>query len=225
MITFVSSFVLLPSSKHSIDEYKVNFEKLVVLAIPIVLFLDRKVDWCFRDNVTIIPISLEDTWVGKNVPENVELPSTRSEVDTREYMMIQNAKTEFVLQAARTNPFHTEWFAWIDFGIGHVFREASQTLDRIRALVPPISPCVRTAGIWRHTPSDLFDKVCWRFAGGFFLIHRSRISDFHNAVKTSIQRNLPQFAWEVNVWADVERYGIDLGWFQADHNDSIIPFT
>jgi hypothetical protein len=225
MITYVTAFLLRPSSKHSVEDYKAHFDRLVATEIPIVLFLDRQLTWTFPANVLVVPVSLEETWVSQHVPESVVLPNVRSSTDTREYMMIQNSKTEFVFRASELNPWETEWFAWIDFGICHVFRETATTLERIRTLASPSAPCIRTAGIWSGFHPDLVDRVCWRFAGGFFLLHQSRIQAFHEAVKSSILRILPRFAWEVNVWADVERQGLDLGWFRADHNDTIIPFT
>lgn len=221
MITYVTAFLVRPTSKHSILEYKFHFDRLVATGIPIVLFLDRRLTWSFPNHVVVIPTLLEETWVWKHVPESVELPPVRSSTDTREYMMIQNTKTEFVWKASQLNPWKTDWFAWIDFGIGHVFRN-EETFERIRTLSPPSIPGIHTAGIWTQAPEDLFETVCWKYAGGFFLIHTSRIETFHTAVHASILRNLPKFAWEVNIWADT---GLELGWYPSDHNDTIIPFT
>lgn len=226
MITFVSAFLCGEMAKHSRDDYRARFLQLADTGVHIVLFLDRKAEWVsFPPNVRVIQTQLEDTWVGKNIPVDAILPPSRSPPDTREYMMIINSKPEFVLRASEINPWNTDWFAWIDFGIGHVFRDPVRTYERIRTLVPPTTPCIRTAGIWSHIPEDLFHGVCWRFAGGFFLIHKTQIEKFHEAAQASILRSLPKFAWEVNIWADVERNGMDLGWFRADHNDTVIPFT
>ena len=224
MITFVTAFIHRDGAKHTPNAYLAHFMRLANTGIPIVLFLDRISQWkSFPKNVKIIDISLSETWVGENVPDDVVLPVCRSSTDTREYMMIMNAKTEFVLRASQVNPFHTEWFAWIDFGIGHVFRDPDVTFERIRTFVPPTTPRVLVAGIWNHIPDSLFDRVCWRYAGGFFLAHVEYISKFNECVQSSILRNLPRFAWEVNMWADVERNGLPIQWFECDHNDTIIP--
>ena len=225
-VTYVTAFLCGDSSKHTYHAYIAQFLQLANTGAPIVLFLDTRTGWVsFPSNVHIIDATLADTWIGQNVPKRVELPAIRSTTDTRECMMIMNAKPEFVLKASQLNPYSTEWFAWIDFGIGHVFKTPETTFSRILTIVPPSFPCMRTAGIWRHIPESIFDAVCWRYAGGFFLIHASLATEFDTVTKASIQRNLPRFAWEVNIWADVERNGFDLGWFQSDHNDSIIPFT
>lgn len=226
MITFVTAFLCGDIAKHAPEDYRTWFQRLAETGVSIVLFLDPATQWTsFPSNVHVVSACVGDTWVGRNVPLDVCLPPDRGTKDTREYMIIQNTKSEFVLRASQTNPYGTEWFAWIDFGIGHVFRTPDATFDRIRSLVPPTTPCMRTAGIWRHIPDSVFEKVCWRYAGGFFLIHSSLVLKFHEEGIAAIQRNLPHFAWEVNIWADVEKHGMDLGWFPADHNDTIIQFT
>jgi hypothetical protein len=223
MITFVTSFLCGSNPKRSPDVYLDLFLRLADTGIPLVLFLDERTGWSsFPPNVHVIPASLSDTWAGRNVPTDAVLPELRSPEDTRDYMMIISAKSEFVARAAQINPFTTEWFAWIDFGIAHVVRSPDTTLARLKAMVPPPTPCMRTAGIWGHTPEQLGDAVCWRFAGGFFLLHTSLADKFHEEVIKSIQRSLPRIAWEVNVWADVERSGMDLGWYPSDHDDSIL---
>jgi hypothetical protein len=224
MITFVTAFLCGDAPKHTYDVYLSQFLRLANTGAPILLFLDSRTGWTmFPENVKVIYAHLSDTWVGQNVSKDVSLPAIRSPADTLEYMMIQNSKTEFVFRASQINPWNTDWFAWIDFGIGHVFKDPENTFKRIRSLIPPENPCIRTAGIWNQRSENLFQGVCWRFAGGFFLIHKSLVSKFHEAVKMSIQRNKPQFAWEVNIWTDVEQSGMDLGWFLGSHDDTIIP--
>lgn len=226
MITLVTAFLCGRESKHSPDEYLGNFRRLAETGCPIVLFLDPRTGWTsFPPNVTVIDVSLSDTWIGRSVPIDVKLPPLRSTTDTREYMMIQHTKTEFLLRASQLNPYGSEWYAWVDFGLGHVFRDPETTFERLRTLCPPRTPCIRTAGIWQYSPRDLSRAVCWRFAGGFLMAHVSHLQELDNAVKESVSRRLPHFAWEVNTWADVEQRGLDLGWFLSDHNDTIIPPT
>jgi hypothetical protein len=222
--TIVTSFLRRENAKHSVEDYKNHFEQLVAIGVPIVLFLDRRYDWTFPPHVHVIPVSLEDTWVASVVPKDAVLPLRRSLVDTRDYMLIITAKTEFVARAAHLNPFGTEWFAWVDFGIAHVFKDPVSTFARLSTLQVPRTPCIRTAGIWDQlwVPHD---QVCWRFAGGFFLCHQSLAVPFDQAVRQSVLQRLPAFTWEVNTWADVEQKGMDLGWFPANHDDSIVPFT
>jgi hypothetical protein len=223
-LTLVTAFLHLPLAKHDEATYKAQFTKMADLEVPIVLFLDRRYTWTFPEHVRVIPFSLEEAWVSSVVPAHPVLPLKRSPVDTREYMMVMTAKTEFVARATHLNPFGTEWFAWVDFGIGHVFKDPVSTFARLSTLQVPRTPCIRTAGIWDQlwVPHD---QVCWRFAGGFFLCHQSLAVPFDQAVRQSVLQRLPAFTWEVNTWADVEQKGMDLGWFPANHDDSIVPFT
>lgn len=210
--------------KRSIEEYKEEFDKLVETGIKIVLFLDSSIVWTFPSNVQVYPASLEDTWVYEHVPNYVNLPYPRGEHDTLEYLQIQNSKLEWLYKASLYNPWNTQWFAWIDFGITHVFKTPEETLERIKHLTPPSVPCIRTAGIWRHR-SSFEGGVCWRFAGGFLLTHRAFVRALMERSHAVITRKRPYFSWEVNVWAELESEGVNFGWFAADHNDSIIPFT
>lgn len=220
----VTAFFPLPTAKHSVDTYRAQFAKLVALEKPIVLFLDRTLEWTFPSHVRVVPCSLRETWPAKLIPDEAQLPPYRSPADTLDYMRVQLAKTEFLVRATELFP-QEDWFLWVDFGLPHVFHRPEETLNRLRDLRMPSTPCIRTAGIWTCIPIPLMDSVCWRFAGGFVFVHRSRARVFDEAVRASVRRNLPRAAWEVNIWADVERNGLDLGWFAADHDDSIIPFT
>lgn len=222
MITYVSAYFQTKSAKRSADKYKSYFEQLASTKIPIVLFLDAGLKWSFSSNVKILRVSKEDLWTYRNIPDNAELPSQRDFCDTLDYMRLMNAKSDLVYLASHLNPFRTEWFAWIDFGIVHVFKNPERTLERIARLTSPSYPCMKTAGIWNYTPDNVFERICWRFAGGFFLIHESLADKFHEGVCKIIKDKLPKFAWEVNLWAELEKTGFDFGWYSADHDDTII---
>jgi len=221
MITYVTAFFPSKVPKRPLETYKLDFEKLVETGISIVLFLDEQLDWKFPKNVHVVSTRFSDTWIDKTVSEDVELPAHRSKFDTVEYLKIQHSKTEWVVRAIETNVFHTDWFAWIDFALPHVFR-SNDPLDVLANLYPPSTPQMFTAGIWPYSIDNLWDHVQWRFAGGFFLGHKDRLIVLHERLKELVVRTLPKFAWEVNYWAKLEKEGFEFGWFQADHNDSMI---
>lgn len=221
-ITFVTAFLHGSDPKRSYEQYRQHFDALARTGVPIVLFLDARSTWTFPKNVCVEPVLLKDTWAGKYIPDAGILPPQRGSKDTIEYMRIQNTKPEWLYRAMFFNPFHTDWFAWVDFGIAHVFRHPAETFERIRLLRPPKRPCIKIAGIWRSA-APVFDSVNWRFAGGFLLAHRSRIEDFYIKSCECISKNLPYVAWEVNVWARMESEGFPFEWYASDHNDTIIP--
>lgn len=224
MITYVTAFLHGSDPKRPYDVYKDYFDQLIQTGIRIVLFLDQRSTWTFPENVHVQRVSPEETWAWKYIPDDAELPANRSEFDTLEYIRIQNTKSEFLVLASHIDPFKTEWFAWIDFGLAHVFRDPATTLERLRNLTPPDHPCVLMAGIWNVLIPTL-DTVNWRFAGGFLLIHRSRIGEFFIASCAVIRKHLPKIAWEVNVWALMEIDGFSFEWFYGPHDDLMIPFT
>lgn len=223
MITFVTSFLHIDAVHRSHDEYKRFFDSIAESGIQIVLFLDKKSDWTFPANVCVYKVSIEDTWVGKNIPDESVLPDTLSITkDTCRYMKAINTKPEWLYRASRENPFQTEWFAWIDFGLAHVFKNPVETISRLRDMYPPTVPCIKMAGICPK--SDISPRtVHWRFAGGFFMGHTSTLEALHMAAIAKLASIQPVITWEVNVWAMLEADGFDMGWFLSDHNDTIIP--
>ncbi len=224
MITFVTSFLHGTNPKRGYDEYKRYFDLIVSTGVPIILFLDKQSTWSFPSNVHVYRTCLDDAWVGQTIADDRTTPLTRSPTDTLEYLKIMNTKTEWLYRASIDNPFQTQWFAWIDFGLAHVFQTPTETLLRLKRLHPPCYPCVRTAGIWGQSDVHV-DSVHWRFAGGFLLAHVSKIESLHNAVMSKLVSIQPSMTWEVNIWAMIENDGFDFGWFPSDHNDSIVPNT
>jgi hypothetical protein len=223
-ITYVTSFIPSDNPKHTLEKYKQRFEQLAGTGLPFVLFLDISLDWTFSDNVMVFFVNgLADTWIHQNLPKDVCLPSQRSKNDTTKYLEVQNTKLYCLRNAARMNPFQTEWFAWIDFGVTHVFHSPEDTLQRLCNLRPPDEPGLRTAGILQTSLSHIWDRVCWRFAGGFLLAHVSKIEELCSVFEQIALREFPKLTWEVNYWALMESEGVDFGWFPANHNDTIIP--
>jgi len=51
--------------------------------------------------------------------------------DSREYLRTINSKTHFVTAAADLNPFETDQFVWVDFGIFHIFKRTRLSLRRL----------------------------------------------------------------------------------------------
>lgn len=161
-----------------------------------------------------------------------DVPTTNTpHHDTANFMILMNAKTEFMRRAVKEDHFQTTHFAWIDFSIFHVFRSdpsaASKFLQVLAhsALQPK---CLYFPGCWgKGTASDvLFKQINWRFCGGFFLGDRESVLSFaniHAAYFPIIVRMQRKLVWETNIWHYLELYhGLQVDWFPADHNERII---
>jgi hypothetical protein len=231
-----------------------HFKKLCETGIPLAVFCSRDVEEQFRNeiltqypNVKLLEaINLNETWTYKTYEKvAVELQETNSEIalpntrcedkDTKEYLLLMNAKTEWVTRAIEHNPYDSTHYAWIDFNIFHIFtggREpfAKYLLDSIsrRTMAPRF---LTLPGCWgkEYVKEDfLMNDICWRFCGGFFTGSAGRMSEFHSDYLTYFEdflRTQKKLVWEVNFWAWLElRHGLSVIWYNGDHNESILAF-
>jgi hypothetical protein len=244
-LTFTSSFIHIYKTPydHRNNEWRIErFEEIASTGIKICLYISNEFiaimnDLCIKyPNIRIMRVlSIQETRIWKVWHQGVRslcdqplaqsalLPENRkAEKDTIEYLCLMNSKIEFMGDTIRENPFQSEYFAWIDFNISHVFKRTESTSDFIRFL----GKCNYTGnfltipGCWEKDIEPSTDQICWRFCGGFFMGHRENIIEFAECVWENVVNISP--TWEVNVWAMVERKGIYIDWFLADHNDSMI---
>lgn len=219
-VTFVTALVLPrePSPPHrSIDTYRHHFQSLVDSGIDLCVFLDERIssDLPTAPTVRIERISMDPYWVSAT-----ELPSTRNPTkDTVSYMSIQLAKLAFVTRA--TELYSSSHFAWIDFGVFHMFRDTHACQARLRSLA---SSSVRddrliAPGCWPPGSYDIWDRICWRFCGSFVLGHRSRFLPAYTRQCELVRAGLPRLTWEVNYWSQMDDH---FAWYPGDHTDLLL---
>ena len=244
-VTFVTAFIDLNESNRSkvrtTERYVSLFKLLASSKVPICLYVSSSYESIGIElqlefpNVKLMSIiNLEDTETYKIINScNPSLPPIENiEKDTKEYFILMNAKSEFVYNATLLNPFNTEHFAWIDFGIFHVISNIDNiikniynlSINRLKKKLMLFPSC------WSKDKSitsiPLIKKqICWRFCGGFYIGDKHSIIEMHFL----IQKELPNFinyntiVWEVNLWAWLE---YNCNWlvdtYDADHNDSIL---
>jgi glycosyltransferase involved in cell wall biosynthesis len=219
-LRLVTAFFRLRDRKIDEAEAWGRFQELVKSEMPITLFLGSGEEPpLLPPTVHVVRLRLEDLAPFRQAAKGLP-PARDAEKDTRDFLLLQNAKLDLIAIAADLNPATTH-FAWIDFGISKIVKDLDGFRSRLRAL--PLGPGVRTPGCWtrEYTDSSSPDAVQWRFCGGFLLSDRasipSLVESHHRAFTAS-----PQLTWEVNVWADMEKAGQDFGWYKADHDDSIL---
>jgi len=166
-------------------------------------------------------------------PGTWDLPSYRNEgKDTNEYILLMNAKTEFLKKAIDVNHWGSTHFSWIDFNIAYIFKEKEKTLEYLRLLAyrQYADKCLTIPGCWGLLPPDdvgrAFDFIHWRFCGGFFLGDRDSIVHFYDLYRQYFPEFLKEshrLVWEVNFWAWLEaKCDWHPTWFLAGHDDTII---
>ena len=249
--TFVSAFMNIYNApfQHRDDEWRFNhFHKLAKTGIRLVLIVSPEYKTYIEDfgypNVTIIKVmELKDTsvyqtykTVSDELGEQLELPNSRNPLkDTPEYILLMNAKTEFLKIAIELNIHESSHFAWIDFNIFHIFqgkeRMATELLTGLskRTMFPLF---LTLPGCWgkEHVFDEyLINDICWRFCGGFFIGSLAQVAEFHGFYVDYFEaflREKKKLVWEVNFWAYVEKhYGLSVIWYPADHNERILEIS
>lgn len=222
-VTFVSALLDLDEARpvdKSFNRYLELFRLLQSTGIRIHLFLSPKYRGRIElQNGIVEYLTLAELDTTKQAPQG--LPVRRNEQhDTRNFLLLMNAKTELVRRAIESQMHPTSHFAWIDFGICHMFRTPWTTLETLRAMTSLPASCLYLPGCWESRMSTM-ESVIWRFCGSFFVGDRASCLDFAKRV-LEVLPVLPHLTWEVNVWAHLETLGWSPTWYKADHNDSIL---
>ena len=210
-ITFVSAFIDLNEEriKDRTPETRTQlFKQLADTGISICLYVSSTYETIGKileneyTNVKLMPIiNLEDTETYKLIKSfNPVLPVNRCHFkDTLNYMILQNAKSEFVYNAILSNPYNTEHFAWIDFSICHVLSGCSASGDSATGTntTHPILQKLYNSSISKLNLNTVlfpscfsFEKskyyfnilsthIIWRFCGGFFIGDKTSLQNMY----------------------------------------------
>lgn len=248
-ITFVTAFFKIydtsPIENHTI-EWRLNyFDLLAKTGISLVIYTCEEYSILLQpylekySNLQIGKImSLNDTiaWrIFECMKHEIDLPKKRSiKKDTKEFIALQNSKTEFMKYAIQDNVFQSTHFAWIDFNIFHIFKENPEYASNVLRLLSqnnfPLQKedFIVIPGCWNEHSNE-HNEVCWRFCGGFFLGTVNEILKFHKLYEMYFHEFLityKVFTWEINFWSWLEKNKpFKPIWYSANHNLSMIEFT
>ena len=241
-VTFISSFFFIYNSdydeKKSVQWRLDRFREIAQTGIRLCLYVcpvfKDRVEEVAKDfeNVRVMRVmSIDELYV--ITATELELPSNRNgDKDTSEYMAVINSKTEFMADTIAQNPWNTEYFAWIDFNISHVFRDKPSSLEYLRELGNRKfhGQFFAIPGCWdkfdRSYITHVTESIHWRFCGGFFIGDKESILQFDKLYKRHYHDFVDthgKLVWEVNFWAWLEsntEWAPE--WYLADHSDSII---
>lgn len=219
-VRFVTAIVLPKSGEpyRPLSVYVEHFTHLVDAGVPLSVFVDERIQEPLptAPHVDIHPTSMDSWW------KDGELPTFRNlEKDTSSYMSIQYQKLRWVSEATALYP--AQYFAWIDFGVFHMFDDPQVAKEKLRALASrdtfPTTSTILTPGCWPVTNYPVWDAICWRFCGTFFIGHRDVFPKAWDRQNAIIDANAPRLTWEVNIWTLMEDI---MTWYLASHNDLLL---
>ena len=252
-ITYVTAFMNIyntPFQNKDVEWRFRHFKKIAETGIQLAVFCSPDCYNYMEELVTEYPnikiiqyMDLKDTWtyqlcdqIEATIGEPLALPNSRnSDKDTREYIILMNAKTEYLKIAIESNPWSSTHFAWIDFNIYHIFQGREQYVYEhlICMSQRTMAPYFLTLpGCWNkeHVNEEfLMNDICWRFCGGFFIGSADRVLEFHKCYQDYFENfliNKKKLIWEVNFWAYLElRHGLSVIWYPGDHNERILEIS
>jgi len=244
-VTFVTALIDLNEdrSKDRTPETRINlFKNIANSGVAICLYVSSKYETLAKEianeytNVKLMPIiNLEDTQTYKIVTElNPNLPLNKTDChDTLNFMILMNAKSEYVYNATLSNPFNTKHFAWIDFSIFHMINNIEYVINQLylfgysnlkssMMLLPSCWKIEYTKEMINRVSSN----VLWRFCGSFFIGDIASIQNMHYLMINQLPNFIKQYGvlvWEVNIWAWLEiNYNWKIDYYTANHNNTIL---
>jgi len=236
MNTIISAFFSDINNNKSINKYYELGKLLLLSDTPKIIFVDivmyNMIEEYENENTKIIIVDKSFIYMYDYIDKlsNFNLNTNNINKDTIEYMFIMCSKTEWLRQAILYNPFKTDHFIWLDFGLRHVFKcSDDEFVMKINNMKYKVYDDIRIGHIWDlniNYSFNIYKDITWYFAGGVVGGGKDELLKFADKVKhqcIDIMTNQHTIMWEVNIWYIVYQYDIiKYNPYKCDHNDSII---
>lgn len=236
MNTIISAFFSDINNNKSINKYYELGKLLLLSDTPKIIFVDivmyNMIEEYENENTKIIIVDKSFIYMYDYIDKlsNFNLNTNNINKDTIEYMFIMCSKTEWLRQAILYNPFKTDHFIWLDFGLRHVFKcSDDEFIMKINNMKYKVYDDIRIGHIWDlniNYSFNIYKDITWYFAGGVVGGGKDELLKFADKVKhqcIDIMTNQHTIMWEVNIWYIVYQYDIiKYNPYKCDHNDSII---
>jgi hypothetical protein len=213
MSTIVSALLTNINSNRNIEKYIEYGKKLCNININKVIFIEEYIFNTYFINekyplTTFIFTSKEQLYLYKYTNNDLtnfnKLYSDNPSKDTIEYIYVQCSKTEWVKTAIEINPYDSEQFVWVDFGIYHIMNNDEELFIRVISDLNNKSyENIRIASGMFYNIETIYTHIQWFFLGGIFGGHKDRLIEFANLMKEKcihIITNEKTIMWEVNIW-------------------------
>jgi hypothetical protein len=247
-ITIVSAFVSNANNRdsHKNGEYLKNGKLFLKSTTPKIVFLDEEMFSQIHEsdydpaNTKIVLYGRDQMYYMKYIDKMENYVSTENqEKNTKEFMIVMWNKTEYMREAVQINPFNTDHYVWIDFGIRYICKNHSdeEYVDMLNNFSHPyISNIaiddikVRIGGIWDtayfYNTLHPFMNVYWYFAGGVFGGTAKSLIWFADELRIICDEIISIYktaTWEVNLWYFIYRkHPNAFNIYPCDHNETLI---
>jgi hypothetical protein len=242
-VTFVTSFIDL----NLLEDFRVEDKKLsfylekskLLLKYPynFVVFVDKNTHQLLanekQSNIEYIIVDIKDLPSYSILKDSV-LPSFSSVgKDSYNFLILMISKTFFIEKAIEYNPYKTDFFSWIDFGILKIVNHNELDIfsNSLKKINEYNEPKIRIPGcpfyinnIREYSSNILFqqkDRPCWFFCGGFFTGDKRSLLEFSKEVNNILYflQEKKFITWEVNIWTFINFKNKNLfDVYYADHN-------
>jgi hypothetical protein len=216
MTTIVSCFIKdVNNIKYRTTDNYLELGKLLIDSdIPKVIFMNQSlidsIKYYNRENTIFIPFEKEDLFFYKykNNITDFSLNTGNLDKDTLDYMLLINNKTEFIQTAIKLNPFHTDQFIWVDFGLKYIMNFSDDDyMKYISNLIHKSYENVRISS-WLdpriyNNGTDIYKNVEWYFAGGIFGGSSQKLLLFSDKCREKVKQVIQEkksLMWEGNIW-------------------------
>ena len=231
--TVVSSLYMGVNNYRSVDDYIKYGRKLLQQSVNKIIYIERNVyDMYYAEeiwdaNTTFRYITDADLFLKEydDYVTKFDVITDHPEKDTKEYMYLMCNKTEWMRRAIAEDPYSSENFVWLDFGIYHMIRNEDVFNESIYKISCKSYDKIRIAG-GEKSDGESSRLVNWFFLGSIFGGDKSTLLLFCNMMKDlciEIVQDENRIYWEVNVWYLIYRDFPE--WFsiyRANHDETIL---
>jgi len=234
--TIVSAFLSNVNSYRDVEKYIEYGKRLLEIDnIYKVIFIEKTIyDNYFLEhsfkNIKFVFMERSDIYLYEQIDNitNFSIQSTNPHKDTIDYMFVQCNKTEWIRHAIELNPFKTDHFIWVDFGIYHMINNDNFN-DSIYKMTQQNYENVRIATSWdfnAYYHNKYYTQVMWYFSGSVFGGDKNKLLIFADLMKKyclDIIDKQKTLMWEVNIWYLIYNDNKDLfDRYYGTHNNTII---
>ncbi len=185
---------------HPVERY-LKFADEFILNLPynLIIFTDSDdvIDYIKnkrKNKLTIFKHPFEDTYYYRHLDMLNELQTKfniingNKEHETPMYIILNNNKFYFIEKAIIENPFNSEHFVWMDFGINHVAKDLDKINEWILCMPDKIKQLCINPYIENIDNKTMFQYIYHHTAGGLFSGSKDNLLKYCNLFKQKTEQ-------------------------------------